>query len=62
MFEENLLEAEAFIREAAKRGAHFIQTPENTLLMETEAARLIEKIAPEDATEAVTHFSGWPRL
>ncbi len=55
--QENLLEADAFIREAAKRGAHYIQTPENTLLMETEAARLLEKIAPEEATEGLAHFS-----
>ena len=54
---ENLLEAEAFIRDAARKGAQFIQTPENTLLMETETARLFEKIAPEEATEAVSHFS-----
>lgn len=55
--QENLLEADAFIREAAKRGAQYIQTPENTLLMETEAARLLEKIAPEEATEGLAHFS-----
>ena len=49
---ENLLEAEAFIRDAARKGAQFIQTPENTLLMETETARLFERIAPEEATES----------
>ena len=54
---DNLLEAEAFIRDAARKGAQFIQTPENTLLMETETARLFERIAPEDATESVPHFS-----
>jgi predicted amidohydrolase len=54
---ENLLEAEAFIRDAAQKGAQFIQTPENTLLMELETARLFEKIAPEEATEAIPHFS-----
>jgi predicted amidohydrolase len=55
--QENLSEADAFIREAAKRGAQYIQTPENTLLMETDAARLLEKIAPEEATEGLAHFS-----
>ena len=54
---ENLLKAEAFIRDAARKGAQFVQTPENTLLMETETARLFEKIAPEEATEAIPHFS-----
>ena len=54
---DNLLEAEAFIRDAARKGAQFIQTPENTLLMETETARLFERIAPEDSTESVPHFS-----
>ncbi len=58
---ENLLEAEAFIRDAAQKGAQFIQTPENTLLMEMETPRLFEKIAPEDATEAIPHFSGLAR-
>lgn len=55
---ENLSEAEAFIREAARKGAQFVQTPENTLLMETEADRLLAKIGPEEATESVAHFSG----
>ena len=30
---DNLLEAEAFIRDAALKGAQLIQTPENTLFM-----------------------------
>ncbi len=54
---DNLLDAEALIRDAARRGAHYIQTPENTLLMETDAPRLLEKIAPEEETEGVAHFS-----
>ena len=58
---DNLLEAEAFIRDAARKGAQFIQTPENTLLMETETARLFEKIAPEEETESVPHFSALAR-
>ena len=58
---DNLLEADAFIRDAARKGAQFIQTPENTLLMETETARLFEKIAPEEATEAIPHFSALAR-
>ncbi|MFZ1109338.1 MAG: carbon-nitrogen hydrolase family protein [Rhodomicrobium sp.] len=54
---DNLIEAEAFIRDAARKGAHFIQTPENTLLMEIEPARFFEKIAAEEGTEAISHFS-----
>jgi predicted amidohydrolase len=55
--EENLANAEAFIREAAQRGAQYIQTPENTLVMETDARHLLEKISPEEETPAVAHFS-----
>lgn len=54
---DNLIEAEAAIRDAARKGAHYIQTPENTLLMEMERSRLFEKIAPEDETGEVSHFS-----
>jgi len=54
---DNLLEADAFIRDAVRKGAQFIQTPENTLLMETESARLFERIAPEDETESIPHFA-----
>jgi deaminated glutathione amidase len=54
---DNLIEAEALIREAARRGANYIQTPENTLLMEIERSRLFEKIAPEEQTGEIAHFS-----
>ncbi len=55
--EDNLRQAEAFIRDAAGRGAQYVQTPENTLIMEADALRLLEKISPEDQTEGVAHFS-----
>jgi deaminated glutathione amidase len=55
--QENLSQAGAFIREAAGRGAQYIQTPENTLLMETDARRLLEKILPEEETPGAAHFS-----
>jgi deaminated glutathione amidase len=58
---DNLIEAEASIRDAARRGAHYIQTPENTLLMEIERPRLFEKIAPEEETEEISHFSALAR-
>jgi predicted amidohydrolase len=54
---DNLLEAEALIRDAARKGAHYIQTPENTLLMEVDAPHLLAKIAPEAETEGVAHFA-----
>ena len=53
----NLLQAEAYIREAAGRGAHYIQTPENTLLMEADGMRQLEKLAPEDQTVGIQQFS-----
>lgn len=54
--ETNLAEADRLIREAASRGAKYVQTPENTLLMERETSALFEKIAPEEQTAAIPHF------
>jgi predicted amidohydrolase len=55
--EENLKQAESFIRDAAGRGANYVQTPENTLVMEVDAQQLLEKISPEEETAGVAHFS-----
>ncbi len=55
--EENLKQAESFIRKAAGLGANYVQTPENTLVMEVDAQHLLEKISPEDETAGVAHFS-----
>jgi deaminated glutathione amidase len=55
--QENLAQAEDFIRDAARQGAHYIQTPENTLIMESDAPSLFEKIATEEQTEGVGHFA-----
>jgi predicted amidohydrolase len=55
--QENLVQAEGFIRDAARRGANYVQTPENTLVMEVDAQHLLEKISPEDQTAGVEHFS-----
>jgi deaminated glutathione amidase len=41
--------AVALVREAAARGAHFVQTPEMTSLVERERAALFEKVGPEEA-------------
>jgi predicted amidohydrolase len=40
--------AVALVREAADRGAHFVQTPEMTSLVERSRAALFEKVGPED--------------
>jgi len=55
--QENLVQAEGFIRDAARRGANYVQTPENTLVMEVDAQHLLEKISPEDQTEGLAQFS-----
>ncbi len=55
--QDNLRQAETFIRDAVARGATYVQTPENTLIMEADAPCLLEKISPEDQTEGVPHFS-----
>jgi predicted amidohydrolase len=57
----NLAEAMRLIREAAAGGAHYVQTPENTLLMELETAALFEKIDTEEQTEAITAFAALAR-
>lgn len=55
--EPNLNAAEAAIREAAADGAGFVQTPENTSLMELKTKRLFEKTLPEDGNPAVERFA-----
>jgi predicted amidohydrolase len=40
--------AVALVREAAENGAHFVQTPEMTSLVERSRALLFEKIGPEE--------------
>jgi predicted amidohydrolase len=55
--EDNLAQSEALIRDAASRGANYIQTPENTNIMEVDAPHLLEKIASEDKTAGVALFS-----
>ena len=40
--------AVAMVREAADRGAHFVQTPEMTSLVERSRASLFDKVGPEE--------------
>ena len=44
----NLDQAEALIRQAARGGAQYVQTPENTALMELEPELVLKQVQPED--------------
>lgn len=57
----NVADASALVREAAAKGAQYIQTPEITTLMETERARLFAAVGPEAGNPAVASFSGLAR-
>ena len=52
----NIVDAERFIRDAARRGAQFIQTPEQTALMELDAGVLFDNIVAEDDDPALRRF------
>src|SRR5687767_611692 len=55
--ERNLADATELVREAAGRGAQYVQTPEITTLMEMERTRLFAAIRPEEGSPAVGRFS-----
>lgn len=55
--EPNLDAAEAAIRRAAKGGAEYILTPENTSLMVLSSKELFAKTFPEDGNPAVSRFT-----
>ena len=61
--QENLARAEAFIRDAARRGAQYIQTPENTAIMETDAPgsskKSHRKIKPRGSHSSLTWQGNW---
>ena len=59
--EQNLADAGALIREAAAKGAQYVQTPEITTLMEMERARLFAAIRPDQGNPAVAHFAALAR-
>ena len=48
--EPNMQSAEAFIRRAAAGGADYVQTPENTAIMELDSERLLAAIDTEEAS------------
>ncbi|WP_083240602.1 carbon-nitrogen hydrolase family protein [Methyloceanibacter methanicus] len=53
---DNLVAAEALIRAAAKGGADYIQTPENTALMELDPERVLAQVAPESESRPLALF------
>ena len=54
--EENLISAEALIREATRGGADYIQTPENTALMELESELVQKQAQPEPESRPLALF------
>ncbi len=54
--EANLAATSALIRDAAARGAQYVQTPENTLLMEPDKERLLAVLRPEAETLALIAY------
>src|SRR5690242_2441768 len=59
--EKNLLDASTLIREAARQGAHYVQTPEITTLMEMDRARLFAAVRPQEGNAAIAHFGALAR-
>lgn len=54
---KNLADAADLVREAVGKGAHYVQTPEITALMELDRKRLFEVIRVEEENPAVSFFS-----
>jgi predicted amidohydrolase len=52
----NLDQAEALVREAAKGGAEYVQTPENTALMELDPQRVLALVQPESESEPLARL------
>ena len=53
----NMAIALDLIRQAASEGAQYVQTPENTPLMELDSQRLFERIRPESETAVLEEFA-----
>ena len=52
----NLAAATALIEQAGADGAHYVQTPEVTTLMELDRERLFSQLQPEAGNVALAHF------
>jgi len=59
--DRNVVSATDLIREAAKGGADYVQTPEMTTLMELDRPRLLAAAQPEEDDPALSHFQGLAR-
>jgi predicted amidohydrolase len=59
--EANLRDAGELIREAARAGAHYVQTPEVTTLVESERGRLFAAVRPEQGNPALARFRALAR-
>lgn len=57
----NIRDASALIREAAAGGAHYVQTPECTNIMELERERLFAATDPEAANEGLRQLADLAR-
>lgn len=57
----NIRDASALIREAATGGAHYVQTPECTNIMELERERLFAATDPEAANEGLRQLADLAR-
>ena len=52
----NVADASALIREAARRGANYVQTPEVTTFMDIDKERLFASAFPEEGNPALAQF------
>ena len=59
--DENVAAARDMIREAAAKGARYVQTPEVTTLMELDRERLFSLIGSEPGNAALATFTGLAR-
>jgi deaminated glutathione amidase len=59
--DRNLADAGELVREAARQGAQYVQTPEITTLMEPERTRLFAAVRPEEGNPAIAHFRALAR-
>jgi len=54
---QNFVVAESLIREAAAGGARYVQTPEQTMLLELKSKALFEALEPEDEDPYLPRFA-----
>ena len=57
----NMAMTEALIRRAAAGGAHYVQTPENTAVMELEPERLLAEVDVEEMSVPLTQLKALAR-